>query len=662
MAGAGRIKGITIEIGGNTTKLVSALKNVDSQIKNTQNALKDVNKLLKLDPGNTELLRQKQKLLSDAVNETSDRLKQLHDAQGQVAQGTDEWDALQREIIETEQNLKGLQDEVKEFGSVAQQKIKLVGEKFQEVGGKIEGLGQKLSGISAAAAGALGAMAKLGYDAVVAADDLNTLSKQTGVSTKELQKWSYAADLVDVSTETITGAMKKMKKNLDSNEGSFAELGVQTRYSSGQLKDSTEIFYDTIEALSRVQNETQRDILAMDIFGKSADDLAGIIDDGGAALKAYGEEAEALGLIIEQDTLDKLNETNDTIDKLKATFAASFAEAGATIAQTFAPAVEKAAEVLSKVAEAIRNLTPEQVQLITTILSIVAVLAPVLIIVGKLVAAVNTIITAVTALGPVLSVLAGPVGIVIAAVAALTAAFVYFYNTSEEFRAVVDSIVNAVLPVIKTAFEFIKTQFLQMVANIRNNIELIKMMIQGVKIVIEALKNTISNAAANIKNTFTNLKNSITTIFTDLVTKFYTWGKDMIDNFINGIKEKWEALKNTLSETAESIKKFLGFSEPEEGPLSNFHTFAPDMMKLFAQGITQNADLITDAIRQSFNIKPIIEAQQVVQASPMMAQMAQSNQPVNVTVTLQGDAKYLYKVVNAEAIRNRQITGIPFGV
>ena len=86
------------------------------------------------------------------------------------------------------------------------------------------------------------------------------------------------------------------------------------------------------------------------------------------------------------------------------------------------------------------------------------------------------------------------------------------------------------------------------------------------------------------------------------------------------------------------------------------------MMKLFAQGITQNADLITDAIRQSFNVKPIIEAQQIVQTSPMMAQMAQSNQPVNVTVTLQGDAKYLYKVVNAEAIRNRQITGIPFGV
>lgn len=662
MAGAGRIKGITIEIGGNTTKLVSALKSVDSQIKNTQNALKDVNKLLKLDPGNTELLRQKQKLLSDAVNETSDRLKQLKDAQGQVAQGTDEWDALQREIIETEQNLKELQNEVKDFGSVAQQKIKLVGEKFQEVGGKIEGLGKKLSGLSTAAVGALGAIGKLGYNAVKSADDLNTLSKQTGVSTVELQKWTYAADLVDVSTDSITGAMKKMKKTLDSNEQAFSDLGIETRYSSGQLKDTTEIFYDALEALSRVQNETQRDILAMDLFGKSADDLAGIIDDGGAALKAYGEEAESLGLIIEQETLDKLNATNDTIDKLKATFSASFAEAGATIAETFAPAVEKVAQVLAKVAEVIRSLTPEQTKLITAILAVVAVLAPVLIIIGKIVTVVGFVMANITTITAILTALTGPVGLVIAAVAALTAAFVYFYNTSEEFRNVVDSIVNAVLPVLKTAFEFIKQQFLQMVANIRSNIELIKLIIKAFIITIENLKNAIANAATNIKNTFINLKTSIITTFTDLVNKFYTWGKDMIDNFIKGIKEKWEALKDTLSKTAESIKAFLGFSEPEEGPLSNFHTFAPDMMKLFAQGITQNADLITDAIRQSFNVKPIIEAQQIVQTSPMMAQMAQSNQPVNVTVTLQGDAKYLYKVVNAEAIRNRQITGIPFGV
>lgn len=659
---SGRIKGITIEIGGDTTKLVSSLKKVDTQIRNTQNALKDVNKLLKLDPGNTELLRQKQQLLKDAVAQTADRLEQLKEAQSGVAQGTSEWDALQREIIETEQNLDGLKKELSDFGSVAAQKLKIVGEKFQEAGSKIQDVGHKLSKISGIAAGALAGIAKLGYDAVTAADDLNTLSKQTGVSTDQLQKWSYAADLVDVSVDTITGSMKKMKKQLDSNEDAFKQLGVRTRDNYGNMRDSVDIFYDTVKALSQIENETERDIAAMDIFGKSADDLAGIIDDGGAALMAYGREAEQMGLIISGDTLNQLNEANDTIDKLKATMAGSFAQAGATIAQTFAPALEKAAEVVQKVAEKIRNLTPEQAEMITKILAVVAVVGPALVIIGQVVSAISAIITAVSSLGAVLGVLLSPVGLVIAAIGALVAAFVYFYNTNEEFRNKVNEIVNAVMPVLQKVFEFIKTQFLQMVENIRSHIELIKTIIQAFIMVMENLKNTITNACSNIKATFTNLKNSIYGIFTDLVNKFRTWGRDMIDNFIGGIKEKWEALKNTLSETADSIKKYLGFSEPEEGPLSNFHTFAPDMMKLFAQGITQNANLITDAIKQSFNIQPIIEAQQVfTQSQTAAAPMGQNNAPIAVNVTLQGDAKYLYKVVNAEAIRNHQITGIAFG-
>ena len=103
---AGRIAGITIEIGGNTTKLQKALSGVDKQLRATQANLKDVNKLLKLNPGNTELLTQKQKNLTEAIQLTKDRLNQLKDAQNGVQKGSVEWDALQREIIETEEELK----------------------------------------------------------------------------------------------------------------------------------------------------------------------------------------------------------------------------------------------------------------------------------------------------------------------------------------------------------------------------------------------------------------------------------------------------------------------------------------------------------------------------------------------------------------------------
>ena len=84
--------------------------------------------------------------------------------------------------------------------------------------------------------------------------------------------------------------------------------------------------------------------------------------------------------------------------------------------------------------------------------------------------------------------------------------------------------------------------------------------------------------------------------FSQKVEDAKNWGRDIIDNFINGIKEKWEHLKQTVGQVAESIKSYLGFSEPEEGPLSNFHTYAPDMMELYAKGITENAGLVRDAL------------------------------------------------------------------
>lgn len=124
-----KIRGITIEIGGDTTKLGKALESSEKQSRSLQNELKQVNKLLEIDPGNTELLAQKQKILTDAVQETSEKLKILRDAEEQVIEqfnngdiGEDQLRAFQREIIETENKLNGLNSELngseKEFEDV----------------------------------------------------------------------------------------------------------------------------------------------------------------------------------------------------------------------------------------------------------------------------------------------------------------------------------------------------------------------------------------------------------------------------------------------------------------------------------------------------------------------------------------------------------------
>ena len=148
----GRLKGIVIEIGGDTTKLESALKNVNTEIKNTESKLKDVNKLLKMDPGNADLIAQKYKTLQTEIQATKEKLNTLKEASKQADQALadgkmskDQYDALQREIAETEQSLKSLEEEYKKFGSVQAQQVAAAGEKMKEFGSKVESAGKTLT-------------------------------------------------------------------------------------------------------------------------------------------------------------------------------------------------------------------------------------------------------------------------------------------------------------------------------------------------------------------------------------------------------------------------------------------------------------------------------------------------------------------------------------
>lgn len=183
---ASRIKGITVEIGGDTTGLDKALRSVKSSITHTQSALKDVNKLLKLDPSNTELLTQKQKLLQDAVSSTKEKLEALKQAQIQAKEqlengtlGQDKYDALQREIIETEQELKRLQQEAATTNT-ALAKIDEIGGKMENVGNSIAGAGKKMMGVTTIVGGIGVAAVKTAADFDSAMSQVAAVSGATG--------------------------------------------------------------------------------------------------------------------------------------------------------------------------------------------------------------------------------------------------------------------------------------------------------------------------------------------------------------------------------------------------------------------------------------------------------------------------------------------------
>jgi len=491
---ASRIAGITIEIGGDTTKLQSALKGVNSTIKNTQSQLKDVDKLLKLDPTNTELLRQKQKLLADQVKATKEKLDALKNAQKQMdAQGVDKnseaYMALQREIIATTNDLKNAESAAKNFNA-SLAKVSAVASKVSETTAKAA---QKTKALSTAAAGALAGIAGMAYKAATLSDDLNTMAKQSGFTTAELQKMQYAADRIDVSMETIVGAAQKMTNKLRTSEETFNDLGIATRDMNGNFRSTSDIFNDTIKYLSSIENETERDAVAMEIFGKSANELAGIIDDGGAALAEFGAEAENAGLILDQETLDGLNAVNDQIDKLKAQGMATLAKAGASALEALTPVIEKVAGAVEKVLNFIAQLNPEQMQLIITILAIVAAISPLLSLISKLSTAISLI--------------ASPVGLVILAILALVAAGVLLYKNWDTIKEKAVAFWNG----IKEGFERTKEDAVRS---------------------FEQMKEGIANAWNGIKETASNTWNDIKEAITTPIRSAF----DTISNLIDSIK------------------------------------------------------------------------------------------------------------------------------
>lgn len=361
---AGTIKGMTIEIGGNTAPLEQALKSANKEINATQKELNQVNKLLKLDPTNVELLKQKQQLLGQQIGQTTTKLDALKQAQAKLDEemkkggnvNQEEYRKLGREIAVAESSLSKLKDEAKachpELAKV-QEALKKTAEVAGTIGkGVLDLTVNGVKALGTASIASAGAIFKLAQNAGALADDLNTLSATTGLSTQELQEFQYASDLIDVSVETLAGALKKTTASMISAQSgtgasaeAFKKLGVSVTDAQGNLRDNNDVFQDAIKALGNVANETERDALAMQIFGKSATELNPLIEGGIDSLAKMATQANDLGLILSQEALDGANAFNDQLDILKANGRNTMQVIGTEIASELTPAMESLNQV-----------------------------------------------------------------------------------------------------------------------------------------------------------------------------------------------------------------------------------------------------------------------------------------------------------------------------
>lgn len=338
----------------------NAMKQSDAAIKALGSELKLTTAEFGKNAKSEEALTAQNEVLAKSITAMKDKLAEQEKALAAVSAefGANSAEALKfqdavnktkTQIAEAENQITENKDAMSEYGK----ETKKAGEETSTFGAVLKAnlTSEAIVAAVKALANAIGDVAKKLVDVTKEsaqwADDLNTLAVKTGMTTEQLQKWQYASDLVDVSVETITSSMSKLTRNMDSaRDGTgataeaFASLGVSVTDSNGALRDNEDVFAEVIDALGKIENETERDAAAMSIFGKSAQELNPLIAAGSDALKELGKEAEEAGLILGQDAIDDLNRMQDAMDGLKATAQAAGRQLTASFAQPMAGAIE----------------------------------------------------------------------------------------------------------------------------------------------------------------------------------------------------------------------------------------------------------------------------------------------------------------------------------
>ena len=428
-----------------------------------------------------EKLNLQKKMLQEAANAYGEASEKTQAWQQKVNLTTAELNKAKVKLAENEKAMQGLSEETDEaakstsvFSDVL--KADLLSEAIK-------------TGIKAVASGIreIGqAFADTVKDSAAYADNILTLSTNTGIAAETLQEYQYMAELTDTSLETITGSMAKLIRNMQNAKNgtgnaaaAFAAMGVSVTDANGELRDNEEVFTEVIDKLGKMRNETQRDAYAMDIFGKSAQDLNSLIAVGKDGIAAFAKEAHDMGYVLDEETLASLGAVDDALQRLdnfmtmiKNTIGAALAPAVMELAdslQAWAQSVDwdQVGQDVAEVGGAIKDFVMFVLENGDDILTVIAgvgagfatwkVVGLITSVVGAIkgfIGAAEGASIAQAALNAVMA--ANPIGIVVTAIAALVAAFVTAYKTNDEFREKVDAAWDAIKSKIQAVTDWIK--------------------------------------------------------------------------------------------------------------------------------------------------------------------------------------------------------------
>ncbi|MBR2505269.1 MAG: hypothetical protein IKB61_04965 [Elusimicrobiaceae bacterium] len=428
--------GARVELAGDK-EFKQAISQLNQESKVLASEMKKLQAEYKGNTESTEYLTKAGKLLEERLQQQHEKVKYLQDqlnkASSAERQNADQINKLKIALNNAEAEEYKLQHAIEDNTAALNHQ----GEEMRGLGDTVDALADKfginlpqgakdalngMQGFSAGTAAAMTAAAaaiaavvktvsdlgKLTLDVAAQVDEYITQSAITGVPTEMLQAWDYAAPLIDTDAETIKGAMTKITKAMgDAAGGSteaqdkFSALGVSITESDGSLRSAEEVFYDVVDALGQMREGTERNAIAMDLMGKSAQELNPLFNAGSEALRKYGAEAEAAGYILDEYQIQKLGAVDDAYQKLQLTIEANRKQ----LAADFAPAAQSAMELFSDVVKKAGEML-KQSGIIENLASIISSLVDMIGTIGELVAASPSIQAAIKAIDGAMTALA----------------------------------------------------------------------------------------------------------------------------------------------------------------------------------------------------------------------------------------------------------------
>ena len=494
----------------------------------------------------------------------------------------------------------------------------------------IGGLGRGVAYAGAATA-AVGAAAIKAGDAFADAagevaeygDNIDKMSQRLGLSYEGFQRWDYILGQSGVDIDSMQTGLKTLTNQLDdARNGSadaqarFEALGLSLEDISNMSRE--EVFESVISGFQRMEDSTERAALANDLFGRSGQNLTPLFNQSVEETQALAQAAEDLGLIMSDDAVKASADYQDALDTMQRSMAglknnmmgnflpgitsvmdgltelftgdgdsgvAKITEGIDTIVEqmtaNFPKILEIGMSIVESLGRAIMDNLPAlgeaAIQLLGTISSFILDNLPTLIDV-----AINLLLTLASGIIDNLPVIIPSiVEVVLKIVEKLTDPDTVTKLISAALQIIValaEGILKA-LPVLLEKAPIIIENLL------RSLIAAIPVLLQAATSVISTLGEGILNGLVSVAQWGADIIDTIKTAIMEKIEEAKTWGKDLIQNFVDGIKGALNLVGDAVKAVAQKIKDFIGFSEPEEGPLSNFHTYAPDMIDLFTEGL-----------------------------------------------------------------------------